>query len=241
MKRAGLFCAIVLICFLTGCATSGKAALVANNDPIALVSMVSNLDIHWKDEEPISPKSTNFISKRKLRADPDMAITMTAEELIIKAEKLFRDSMAESKLINLAENEKVIFSTAYKNARLNKLHVDWEKVKPENFRLINFRDKNFFPALAKETGIKRSMFVEFYFTTEMASGVGKLGTCRADLQMMVLIMNEQGKTIYRKTIPGWSGSTTKVISGAYSRSDMMSLFESAIDEACLEFLDQLAD
>jgi len=248
MKRAGLFCrfgfvlfAMVLICFAAGCASSGKAVLLSQREPIALVSMVSNVEIHWKDEEPINPKSATVLNRRALRSNPDLAVAVTAEELIVTAEQLFLDSMADTDLINLADKEKVVFSSAYQDARINKLQSDWEMVKPENFRLIDYRDKDFFPAFAKETGIQRFMFVEFYFTTDMASGVGKSGNCQADVEMKVLILDAQGKTLYRKTIPMWSRSTIKVSSGAYSRTGMMGLFQSAILDACEEFLYQLED
>ena len=256
MKRAGLFpwgkaglafpfgfvfIAIGLICFGSGCTSSAKAALINQKDPIALVSMVSNLDIHWKDEEPVNPKGSNFLNRRALRSDPDLTVTLTAEELIITAETLFRNTMADSGLINLAEKEMVVFSPAYQNARINRYQEDWEMVKPENYRLVDFRDKSLFPVLASETGFQRFMFVEFYFTTAMGTGVGKLGTCLANTEMKVLILDAQGKTLFRKTVAEWSRSTIKVKNGVYSRTAMMDLFEAAILEACHEFLYQVTD
>ena len=256
MKRAGLFhrgkksstfplgfvlFAIVLICFAAGCVSAGKAALLEQRDPIALVSVVSNVDIHWKDEAPINPKSSNLLSKKARRKNPDLAIAVTAEELIVSAESIFRNHIADSELINLADKEKVLSAAAYQDARINKYQADWEMVKPEDYRLVDFRDKNFFPAMASETGIQRFMFVDFYFTTAMASGVGKTGNGIAELEMRVLIVDSRGKTIYRKVIPGWSRSTVKVSNGAYPKTGMMGLFHAAIDDACFDFLDQLED
>ena len=203
--------------------------------------MVSNLDINWKGEEPVNPKNIDALSKRALRKNPGRAITAKADELIITAEKIFRNAMAGSGVINLAEKEPVISSGAYQNAQISRRYVNFGKITPENYRLIDYRDKAFFPALAQETGFQRSMFVEFEFTTDMANGLGKSGTCRADLEMTVLILDARGKILYRKVVPAWSRETVKVLAGAYPLTEMMGLFSAAIDEACFNFLDFLVD
>jgi len=240
MRKAGLIIiAAILFGFGTGCQSSGKAALRTQKDPIALVSVVSNWDIIWKGEDPINPDNAGPLVKRSLRADPDMALVSNADELITNAEVLIQDNITDAGIITLADKQTVLNSGAYRGAGINKYQINREMVKPGDYAFVDYRDKNFPPALAAETGIQRSMFVEFDFTKSMGTGAGKFGNCRANVDMSVRILDANGKTLYRTTISLQSRDTTKVSNGVYSQSGLMSLFDSAITDAVYEFLDQL--
>jgi len=238
MKKAGLLlCTAVMVFLGTSCVSAGREALIYDIQPIALVSVVSNWDINWRGEDPVNPALFGAPVRRALRADPDLAILSNAEELIITAERIFRDSMAVSGgLITLADREQVFNSRAYQEAQLNRRRMNRAYVMPEGYRLIDPRDRNFSQALAAETGIQRSMFVEFTFTKAMRSGFGKNGTCGAELDMRVLILNAEGRRLYSRTFTLGSRGTIGVSGGMYSRSGLMSLFESAIIDASFDFL-----
>ena len=238
MKKANfIIIAACLISFATGCVSSGKA-IIEQRDPIALVSVVSNWDINWKGEEPTNPNMFSIIGNSTLRRDPDMTIVSYADELISTAETLFRNAINSSPIMNLAEKEAVLSSRAYREARTNEPARN-TRVKPADYRFINFRDKNFLAALQGETGIQRVMFVEFVFTKSMRSGIGKNGEGRTDVDMNIIILNGNGKTLYNRKFSAWSRSTTKVIGGVYSQTGLMELFEEAITNACNDFLAQL--
>ena len=237
MKRAVMvFVSLWIICFWTGCASSRKAVLLAQKDPIALVSVVSNYDINWKDEESMSPNTINPFARGTLRGDDDKVMVSNAEDLITRAEILIRESMAELGVINLADKGRVINSRTYQEARINRTQVNQKLVKPEDYRLIDFRDKSFFSSLAAETGIQRSMFVEFIFTKEMVSGLFKTGNSRADVEMIIYIYDSARKTLFHKTLHMRSSAVMGVASGVYSHSELMGLFESTIADACYEFV-----
>ncbi|MCL2834840.1 MAG: hypothetical protein FWD78_16845 [Treponema sp.] len=246
MRRAAyiLFAASFIV-FLAGCATSGKEMLRKEKDPIALVSVISNYDINWNGEDPTNPLTAGSSSKRALRAGPDMALISNTQGLVGEAEVLFRNAMANSDMIDLADKETVLNSRAYQEARLNSVQMRTDlltiqKTKPEAYRFIDSGDKNFFTALAGETGIQRSMFLQFNFTKMMSSGLGKNGDYRAVVDMKVYILDSQGKTIFQKTYTDIrSIDTAKVSSGAYSESELMALFKSTIPDACQAFLDDL--
>ena len=245
MKRAVLFfIAAVLILLGTGCASPGKA-IIAQRDPIALVSMVSNRDINWKGEGPTNPNAFSIFGNSTLRGDPDMTLVSYADELINTAETLFRNAVNASPIINLADKEAVLSSHAYLEARANESTRN-TLVKPSpngtigaDYRFVNLRDKSLPAALARETGIQRVMFVEFDFTKSMYSGFGKNGEGRADVDMNIFILDSSGKMLYNKTFSSWSRSTTKITGGVYSQTGIMELFEEAIDNVCQDFLYQL--
>jgi hypothetical protein len=238
LKKAGLILfAIFIICIAASCVTSSK--LLSQLDPIALVSVVSNEDINWRDEEPTDPGLLSSLLSRRMKDDPDLGIITKANELINTAEILFRSATASSDLINLADKETVLNSHAYREAQINKYQVYKENVKPESYRLIDYRDKNFSSALARETGIQRSMFLEFDFTKFMAGGIGKNGQCRSSVVMNVIIKDANGKNIYKKKFTMWSTYSISVSAGAYSQSGLHELFESTLDKIYSEFLGSL--
>ena len=237
-KASFIFIAAILILSGTGCASSGKA-IVAQRDPIALVSMVSNRDINWKGEASTNPNAFSFFGNRALQDDPDMTLVSYADELIGTAEELFRNAIYASPIISLAEKETVLTSRAYNEAALNNVQIRDKMVTPDGYRFVNFRDKKLPAALVGETGIQRVIFVEFEFTKSMYSGIGKNGDCRADVSMNILILDSGRKTLYNKSFTSWSRSTIKVTGGVYSQTDLMELFEEAITGACQDFLSQL--
>jgi len=240
MKRIGLIILSTALIFLwTGCQTAGKAALRTQKDPIALVSIASNWDIPWKGEDAIDPRTISPLAQRTLRLEPDKAIISNAEELINNAEGILRDTLTDGAKLNLADKQTVLNSQAYRNAAINRFQVNAKMVKPTDYQFIDYRDKNFPAALAAETGIQRSMFVEFSLNKVMATGAGKFGSCRADVGMTIQILDAQGKNLYKVTIALQSRDTTKVMNGLYSQNDLMNLFESAITDAGYEFLDGL--
>ena len=239
MKRnAYIILSSLLICLGAGCASSGKTLLLTQRETIALVSIVANDDINWKGEESIDPNTTIFFTNRNLRNDPDKTIISKTDALMESAEMLIRETLAGS-VINLAERRSVLQSKAYLEAQLNKYQINRKQNKPKDFRFIDHRDKNFFSALAAETGIQRTMFVDFNLTKSMKSGVGKFGSCQAEVEAVFIILDVQGKTIIRKKIELGSLSVIDVSGGVYSHSELMSVFESTIIDACYEFLDYL--
>ena len=239
MKRAVfVFIAPLLVFFTTGCASSGKATLLANKDPIALVSVVSNEDVNWKDEEIKNPATIGPLIRRKLNSDPDLAVITKADEIIVMAENIIRDSIAASPKINLAVKEIALNSRAYQDAKIKK-YPNRDVIKPEEYRFPDYRDKIFASALAAETGIQRSMHVEFNFTKSVYSGLFLYGTCRANVEMTVIIVDEKGKVLYRRTntVPG--GSSTRITNGIYSQSELKELFRESLSDVCYLFLEQL--
>ena len=114
---------IGLVCLGAGCASSGKAALLEQREPVALVSVVSNWDINWKGEESVKPTQAGPFARRVLRRDSDMTVVSDADELIETAETLIRNIMPGTGVIHFAEKEKLFLSGAYRDALLNKRHI----------------------------------------------------------------------------------------------------------------------
>ena len=242
MKKTGFtLLALSLMLGAASCVSPGRAAVLADFQPIALVSVVSNWDINWHGEEAVNPGFISAGARRSLHENPDLAIVLNAEELINTAENLVRGIMPLSGLIIFAEPESVFLSAAYSEAPLNRRRMNHPYVVPQAYRLIDPRNRNFPAALAEETGIQRSMFVEFNFTKAMRSGIGRSGQAGANVDMRVLIVDAGGRTLFSRTFTALSRGTIGVSSGMYSRSGLIALLEAAISDACYNFLDHLED
>jgi hypothetical protein len=140
----------------------------------------------------------------------------------------------------MAPGETVLNARSYNEAKLNPFHLRKKMVKPEGYRLVHYKDKNFQAAFAAETGIEKTMYVTLTLTKSMATGVGKNGYCRADAAMAVMIKDSRGKTLWNKTYEVRSTDRTKVSGGAYSGDELLALFPGIITDACLDFLDDLS-
>lgn len=217
-----------------GCASSGKTVLLAQKDPIALVSVISNEDINWQGEASTNPESLGPLVKRKLRNEPEMAAITKANELINTAEFMLRSAVNASGRFSLAERETVLNSSAYQNAKERKF-PNREMVTPDNFRFVDVRDKNLPAALAAETGLKRFMYVEFNFTKMLFTGISFIGSCRPDVEMNVVIVDAGRKTIYRKAVSSLSTSGTRTVNGVYNQAELLELFHEAIDGVLFDF------
>ena len=243
MKKTAL-ALLLLPALLAGCAT-GKKALVADRGPIALVSVVSNGDVNWKGEDSTDPATAGPVARRALSRDPDMAIMTGAQGLVETAEGIFRGAMAGSGAISLAGKEEVLGSRAYLEARANRYQEarerEGEQAKPEGYRYVDYRDKGFAAALLEETGIGRSMYVEYNFTKFMATGAGKIGNMRAQVDMTVMVLDGRGKSLYKRSYGIGSYDRARVTNGVYSQSELVALLESAIMDAAYEFLDDLGN
>ena len=226
-----------MVVLFTGCASTGKAILNEQKDPIALVSVVSNEDINWEGEPSMDSYSIGPMAKRAIRADPDLEAITSAEELINTAETIIRNILVSSGVNNLAERDTVLRSTAYQNVKIKK-YPKRDMVKPDGYLFADSRDKNFPAALAAETGIQHSIFIEFNFVKSIYSGLSMIGTCRAMVDMTVLIIDAGGKTIYRKTLSLPSMSAIKVSNGVYSHTELYSLFQDTITNLCLDFMEK---
>ena len=229
----------ILLLAVTGCATSDKREYFGSG-PIALVSLVANDDINWKDEAPLNPNLTTRSARRTMQEDPDKNMVTSSNEFIDEIETLIRNTLESAAFITFAERDRVLRSQSYNEAGINSLQEKDQMAKPQGFRYINFRDNKFLSALYTETGIGNALYINLNLTKFMYSGFGKNGNYRANVSMSVMLKNEQGKTLYNKTYQLSSRDNADVSGGIYSQSDLRHLLISAIEDACYYFLDDLA-
>ena len=239
MRKTIFLLTVIILLTASGCASTRKGEIFSEA-PIALVSLVSNFDINWKGEEPISHTTTTGDAiRRMMRADEDWVIFTRADLIIEETEQTIRNLLENSPFITLAPKDQVFGSRSYNEARLNRVQENDEMIMPEGYRLIFHRDNNFFPAFARETGIERTLFITLDLTKAMSSGFAKNGNFRALVDMSVVLKNERGRTIFSRVYSVRSQGQTRTTSGAYSQEELLDLVRSAIYDASSAFLDSL--
>ena len=224
---------------IAGCATSDKR-IIFGGSPIAIVSMVTNNDINWKDEDSFSAFVAGRAIRRVMESDPDQTMTTSADTFIDVIESDVRSILDMSPFLTLVPAETVHGSSVYNIARSNPLHEKENLITPPGYRYTYYRDSKFFPSFAAETGITKTLFITFEIGKEMASGIAKFGNGRATVTMTVMLKDERGKTLFHKIYNSFSREKTKVTGGRYSQSEMQSLILSAIGDACYDLLDDIA-
>ena len=238
--RKTLFSLLAVTVLLTaiGCASTGKRTLFSET-PVALVSIASNYDINWKGEKPTTESIAGSAIRRLLRTDESLAIVTKADVIIDDAEEIIRSTLDNSPNFSLAPKDSFLRSRSYIDARLNPYQENDKMIAPTGYRLVYHREKNFYPAFARETGIERTLFITLDLTKEMSFGAGKNGRCRGKVDMAVLLKDSRGKTLFNKIYQASSLGETQVRTGAYSQEELLDLLRSAIGDACLDFLDDL--
>jgi hypothetical protein len=209
---------------------------------VGIVYVVSNHDINWHGEEPTSSEESHYLMDNvfsRRRAETMIKISK-ADELVNEADTVFRKILSDSGIAVFTEKETLINARSYAEAEINSRLAAGNTVAAGGYRLINFRDKAFPGALARETGINCVMYVTFNFTKVMASGIGKTGTMRAQAALTALIIDASGKTLYNKTRTIKSADKIRVSGGFYEEDELMELFRSAISDACYDFVSVFA-
>ena len=224
---------------LAGCATADKRVAFGES-PIAIVSIVSNRDINWKDESPVDPSKAIRAVRRNMEENPDVNIATLASDFIEEIEQLIRNSLETSPFITFVPRGSVLSSRSYLDADPYSYHVKEQLVKPTGYRYINYRDKNFLRDFAAETGIKKTLFISLDLTKNMSMGIGKTGNFRASVTMTVMLKDEKGKTLFNKVYTQLSPDQAKVSIGQYSHADLRQLMLSAIGEVCYHLMDDIA-
>jgi hypothetical protein len=232
---------VLIILLVSACASSGKQALRSGGGPVAIVSVAVNYDINWKGQDQTIESASGKAIQRMRRVDPDWEIITKSGPVVNELEKVIRDTLGASPLFTLASKEETVNVPSYMNARLNKLQIDKEMIQSEGYRMVHYRDKNFPPAFAKETGINKILFITLDLTKSMRSGFGKNGTAQAEAAMTVRALDSGGKTLLHKTYELKSLDSIQVSSGSYSGTELLALFPPTVADLCYFFLEDLAN
>ena len=239
MRRTNFYPVIILaaaVLFITDCMTAEKSKAFRES-PIALVSVVSNMDINWKDEKPVDPNVISRSTRRAMEEDPDKGFMTKADTIIDDVEALIMSSLASS--TNIMPRENVLRSRSYNEARINSHQEKGGMAKPEGYRFVNFRDKKFFSGFNAETGTGKFLFITLDLTKVMSAGFSKIGNYRAAIIMSVMIIDERGRTQFNKKYEVFGRDQSKVSVGIYSQTELRQMLLSAVSDACYNFLDDI--
>ncbi|MDR1430479.1 MAG: hypothetical protein LBI85_09350 [Spirochaetaceae bacterium] len=226
--------AVFLAC--SGCASSAVGGV--NREPVALVALRANNDIHWADEEKSVQRDGSFLRDVlgvRLNTVENADYVSYAELFIAEAEAIvFRVMNREG--IAALDRDLVLGAAAYQAARVDNRAAARGFVTPPGYRYVSAKDKEFAPALMAGTGAVSLAAVEFNFTKDMASGIGKSGKMRALVSMSLTLSDAaSGRAWYSKTLSARSRETIAVTSGGYNGEELFGLFRTTIEELAGEF------
>jgi hypothetical protein len=220
-----------------GCASFGsrKAIDLSTHLPLGIITVVSNYNIYWADEDP---DASEFFKKTK---DPEKTRVSRADALITDAEAILRQRFSDAGITAVASKEEITESRAYANAKRKRGWNNKNTCLAEGYEPIDYGDKNFAAALAEETGVKAGIYVAFDFSKAMSSGIGKaIGYFRAQLYMTVVIVDETGRIRYKKNRFVSSDERIPVSLRAFNEEELLDLFRSNIADACYLFIQEFA-
>jgi hypothetical protein len=224
---------------LLACAGLGKGRDFTPYAPTGLVVVVSNADINWLGEDTYETGSavSDFV-RQKLGLEREKATVRVSRtgDLINEADSMLRKIINEAVIFRLEDKDRLLSTASYAAAENSRVANQKEKIAATGYRNINYRDKNFAGSISRETGIQSLLYVTFEFNKEMASGIAKIGKCRARVLLSALLVNPAGKVVYRKDIETHSRDKIPVSDGAYVEEELIELLKEAIGEACYRFV-----
>jgi hypothetical protein len=227
----GLWIIISLFAVLAaGCASLRKTPHLSSNLPFGIVSLVSNRDIYWYGESP---------QNSRISPNPEKAKYSKADQLINDADEILWALFLKTFITAYDGKNLLVGSEAYANGEIDRRLNNENHIIASGYRYINYRDKEFAANLARERGVKGGVYITFNFSKKMASGIGKYGSFRAMVEMQMLIVNEEGNVIYRKTRSKESDEKISVSFGFYNNEELMELFRITIEDLYLEYLAEL--
>ncbi|MDR0389320.1 MAG: hypothetical protein LBH73_04570 [Spirochaetaceae bacterium] len=230
----------VVLFLCAACASSPVGGV--NREPVALVALRSNNDIHWTDEKKSPQQDGDFLRDVlgvRLNQIEGADYVSFAEGFIGEAEALVYEVMRRSGIVYV-DRDRVFGAASYQAARVDDRAVRRGFVTPPGYRYVSARDKGFAAALAAETGAVSLMAVEFNFTKDIASGIGKSGRMRAVVSMALTLTDAaSGKVWYSKTLSARSREAIAVSSGGYNGEEFFGLLKTTIEELAGEFVSRM--
>jgi hypothetical protein len=233
--------ALWVVTFMVGGLCAGCAGLgypretdLSAHLPLGLVTVLSNYNIYWDDEDPGSSDRPGE------NETPERTRISRADVLVTEAEAILQQSFADAGITALVPKNVILESQAYKNARRRLAWNNARTARAEGYEPVNYGDRNFAAALAEETGVRAGIYIIFDFSKTMASGIGKTGTFRAQVYMRVVVVDATGKALYKRDRFVSSADRIPVSFRYFNQDELMDLFRSAIANACYLFIQEFA-
>jgi hypothetical protein len=217
-----------------GCTSSGQGKNWSSYLPLGVIAVVSNSNIYWEDEEPSSS------ARPSKRATPEKTKVSSAQELISDAEAILQQSFIDAGISDLISRDQILEAQTYKSAPISRFWKGKGYVTADGYLPVNYRDKKFAADIAQEAGVQGGVYLLFDFSRAMASGIGKSGHFRVQVNMQVIIVDSQGVIRYRKNRFISSEDRIPVSFRAYNQEEMMDVFRTVIANACYLFIQDFA-
>ena len=250
MNNLLLFITAASLLLLSACGGLPRARTrdFSAHAPLALVTVVSNQDIYWYGENIFGSSNDAMVTTLVREQfgfgsgrERQTVRISDASELINEAEQMLTMVLSESGVFGLVDRELVLNSASYIAAGSDTpRRRNVRQVAAQGYRFIEHNDRQFAARLSQELGVNSLLFVTFDFNKDMASGLGKTGTCRARVRMEAVLVDSSGRRLFRDEINTFSVDRISVRNGTYYQEELMYLLREAIGEACLRFIWQFS-
>lgn len=241
MKKSDLTAAILLgaVLCIFGCASTDMLS-AEKVSPAAIISVTGTNLVAWQDknlndndeDDSTGGALNSLVNKAVDRSNPEIT---TAVDRLDYADESFRHILPEIAGIQILDKEKVVNSDIYKYTRgsiYNSLSDSTEGTNYKDMTVIGAKKARM---LIDELGAKSLVAMDFTFRKILASGTKQDGQAAALVAMKIKILDSSGKEAVNKVYTRQSEQTVMIKSGYYNKDEMLSLINSAIDDAITAF------
>lgn len=233
---------------LVGCGGAKKLAAVKSLSKTAVVEISAGKTVDWCSLDKENQQSTGAgiqssvkmikaLSKGKSLSEAATEAMHPANTALASAYPLILKNISESGAFPLLDPAIVLEHEAYQAAPADTRRG--EVITPEGYKAVNFRDPEGMAKLSEGLGAEGLLQVRIEFIKCLYTGAGASGQAKALADVMLVVKDRNGNTLWWDSEKEYSDRSTGMISGAYDTEKMNELCVEAADAASKRLLEKL--
>lgn len=223
-----------------GCKSAG--VVLADHSPIAVVSVIANQSLPWKEssnrnEDDENDNGTGLLSTltNKLLNGDSVELTSAQDRIDYAADQLIA-LINENSGAEVLDRDMVLSSSVYLGTTENILKFMEAKKSATNYRNLTSLGAKRARMIMDDLGAKSLICVEFLFQKTNVSGNKWTGKVGAYVEMKIRYLDERGKEILNRDYKATSAESLPIKNRKYDKDALVDLFPETIDAVINQFI-----
>mgnify|MGYP001569738529 CR=1 FL=1 len=204
---------------------------------VAIVEIVADSTVGNFGNEEQKPSTLGSLgammslAKGKSLAETAAAVSHPTENLLSSAVPILFANLKAVKAITVSDSSAVLNSPAYKATPAWAL-ASRDQISSKGYKILQPNQPKQAQDLCQKLNVDGVMSVKIKFQKKMSTGVGLNGTATGAAEVVVTIMNREGKTVWNRSSNLYDpkAGTVGIVDGVYDKEKMDPLILAAFNE-----------
>ena len=246
MKKQIAFFALlpVILLFLESCGST--KIIIEETSPVALISVIGNTQVPWVDEDEETtptgePEAEGLLSSMtsKLTDSQNLEILTAVDRLDYACDSV-NQILPEMTEFQLIPKESLLSSDAYaylSPSYFNMLAATKKATGMKDLSTLGAKNARVF---MESVGAKSALLLSFTFQKDISKGTRKNGFVTGIVTMKAKFLNNRGREVMNKIYVSKT-APLKIMSGQYSKDNLVSALNDSIDATVRQFCADLSE